>query len=87
MPIHTAAKVGSIEILDLFVKYNFDLYVKNKKKENALHIAASNNKDKFIERFLYHENMQRLNKIDCQCCDDKTSDDIRSVQVYITKLV
>lgn len=73
-------------MLDLFVKYDFDLYAKNNKLENALHIAAANNKDKFIERFLHHEFNQRQNKINCECCDDEANTTTPSVQVRIRAL-
>jgi ankyrin repeat protein len=55
MPIHYAAKCGSTEILKVIVKCNGFTIRTNSNGENALHIAASNNKFKFIRDFIINE--------------------------------
>lgn len=55
LPIHIAAKNGSVEMLHLLIKYESVSFEANNNHENALHIAALNNKHKFIREFLLHE--------------------------------
>ena len=55
LAIHVAAKNGSIEMLKLLHNFNAVSFRQNSHLENALHIAATNNKHKFIKEFLKHE--------------------------------
>jgi ankyrin repeat protein len=55
LPIHYAAKCGSTDVLEILWKNNAFSLKTNQKGENALHIAASNNKFKFIKSFLKYE--------------------------------
>jgi ankyrin repeat protein len=55
LPIHYAARCGSTEILKVIVQCNGFTIKTNSNAENALHIAASNNKFKFIRDFLINE--------------------------------
>ena len=55
LPIHFAAKCGSIDVLEILWKYKAFSLKTNQKSENALHIAAANNKFKFIKAFLNYE--------------------------------
>lgn len=53
--IHLAAKSGTADILKLLVKYNLFSARTNSNGENALHIAAANNKFNFIKDYLICE--------------------------------
>ena len=53
--IHTAAKNGSIKLLELLEKYDAISFRTNSNKENALHIAAEYNSSLFIRDFLKFE--------------------------------
>ena len=55
MPVHLAARQGSPDLLNLLIKYNAFSVKRNKFHENALHIAAANNKFEFIKVFLAYE--------------------------------
>jgi ankyrin repeat protein len=54
-PIHFAAQIGSKKILDLLIERNTQLLVKNKRNENAIHIAAIHDRSEFISYFLQKE--------------------------------
>jgi ankyrin repeat protein len=62
MAIHVAAKFGSIEVFNILQKYDAISFKSNNNGENALHIAARNNKSTFIKHFLDHET-NLMNKI------------------------
>ena len=51
-PIHMAAKVGSVEIMEIL---KAEANIVNNKNENLLHIAACANQDKFILKYLQNE--------------------------------
>ena len=53
--IHLAAKSGSTEILKLLIKHGCFSLKTNSNDENGLHIAAQNNRFKFIQDFLIYE--------------------------------
>ncbi len=55
LPIHIAAKNGSLEMLSLLQKYHAVSFDRNTNRENAMHIAASFNRYKFIRQFLFFE--------------------------------
>ena len=48
LPIHNAAKTGSIEMLDLFASYDLISFEPNIKWNNVFHIAANENREQFI---------------------------------------
>ncbi len=50
LAIHEVAKTGSIAMFDLLEKYDFICSKQNNNLENALHIAASANRDLFIQK-------------------------------------
>jgi len=98
MPIHLAAKLGSIEIFNLLQKYDAVSFETNNNSENALHIAAYYNRNKFIaeflkyEMFLMNENSETDKNIDenyvkCACkCGLDAKSHIPSVRVRDNKL-
>ncbi len=55
LPIHIAAKSGSVEILKILVKNEAVSFKNNSKGDNVLHIAAENNKFNFIYELLAYE--------------------------------
>lgn len=55
LPIHSAARLGSIEILRLLQQYDAVSFKTNNNLENALHLAAFYNRSKFINEFLKFE--------------------------------
>jgi ankyrin repeat protein len=76
MAIHFCAKTGSVEMFHLLQKYDAVSFKTNNNQENALHIAAYNNKHKFIKEFLLYEKcllekQDSENYMPCICkCDD-----------------
>ena len=98
MPIHLAAKLGSIEVFNLLQKYDAVSFETNNSSENALHIAAYYNRNKFIaeflkyEMFLMNENSETDKNIDenydnCACkCGLDAKSHIPSVRVRDNKL-
>ena len=50
LPIHIAAKFGSLEMLGLMEKYDCVSFEPNNSWENVFHIAASSNKFEFLEK-------------------------------------
>ena len=54
-PVHLAAKSGSVDVLGLVVANGAFSLEPNATGDNALHIAAANNKFNFINAFLAHE--------------------------------
>ncbi|CAF0975888.1 unnamed protein product, partial [Brachionus calyciflorus] len=65
-PIHIAAKNGSIEMLNLLIKYKTSIFRLNSNSENPLHIAALNNKYKFIREYLKYEKFLLVNTHSCE---------------------
>jgi ankyrin repeat protein len=57
-PIHMAAKIGSIEIMEILDQNGADLTVVNKKNENLLHIAAISNQFDFILKYFENEKIK-----------------------------
>jgi ankyrin repeat protein len=60
LPIHLCAKYGSVEVFEILKKKPeppLNLFKTNGNYENAMHIAAANNKFKFIKEFLAHEKL------------------------------
>lgn len=55
LPIHIAAKNGSIEMFDLLRKHDCISFKTNNSQENSLHIAAVYNKHKFIREYVKYE--------------------------------
>ena len=55
LPVHIAAKSGSVEILKILVKNEAVSFKNNSNGDNALHIAAENNKFNFIVELLAYE--------------------------------
>ncbi len=77
---HEVARTGSVAMFDLLEKYDFISNKQNNNLENALHIAASANRDLFIHRYLFYENNTDMSRVECQCsCDSSVA--IPSVQV------
>ncbi len=79
-PIHIAAKNGSTEMFNILKKHDAVTFNLNDNNENPLHIAAFNNKQKFIREFLNFErylmeggsgsDSESKGKIPCVCgCD------------------
>ena len=57
-PVHMAAKIGSIEIMEILesiIQNRADLTVVNKKNENLLHVAAISNQYEFILKYYKNE--------------------------------
>jgi ankyrin repeat protein len=54
--VHLAAKNGSTELLKILFKHNAFSFKTNLNNDNALHIAAINNRFNFIKEFLIYEN-------------------------------
>jgi len=73
--IHLAAKSGTTEILKLLIKYNAFSTKVNSNGENALHIAAANNKFNFIREYLINEKIIMGKQADekGEIVDDKTT--------------
>lgn len=65
LPIHIAAKNGSIDMLNLLIKYDAVSFKSNNNHENALHIAALNNRHRFIHEFLKYEKSLITHRKDC----------------------
>ena len=96
LPIHLAAKLGSTEIFDLLQKYDAVSFALNNNSENALHIAAYFNRNKFIceflkyEMFLINENTELENAEDyvkCACkCGLDAKSHIPSIRIRDNKL-
>jgi ankyrin repeat protein len=63
--IHLAARLGSIEILNLLRKYDAISFGLNNKGENALHVASQYNRSKFIHELLKYESYLMNNNEDC----------------------
>ncbi len=63
LPIHIAAKNGSLEMLGLLQRYRAVSFEQNYNSENALHIAASFNRYKFIREFLSFERAVSLQQV------------------------
>jgi ankyrin repeat protein len=61
LPIHYVAKSGSVDVLKILVQNNALSFKSNSDKKNPLHIAASNNKHKFIREYLEYENNYAVN--------------------------
>lgn len=90
LPIHVAAKNGSLEMLKLLHKYCAVSFKQNFNLENAMHIAASYNRYKFIKEFLIYEKSSLENKdsqivsndqMTCICvCDDDHENTIMCLQ-------
>ena len=55
LPIHVAARNGSLEMLKLLNKYGTISFKQNFNLENAMHIAATYNRYKFVKEFLIYE--------------------------------
>ncbi len=55
LPIHLAARNGSIELFNVLVKNDAISFKTNLNGDNPLHIAAENNKFNFIREFLAYE--------------------------------
>jgi ankyrin repeat protein len=55
LPIHFAARVSGSEVVTVLIENNAFSLKTNGNYENALHIAAANNRFKFITEFLAHE--------------------------------
>jgi ankyrin repeat protein len=79
LPIHSAAKNGSLEMFSLLQKYDAVSFETNKNMENALHIASSHNRSKFISEFLKYEKAyinsddnERFVKCACACRSGET---------------
>ncbi len=93
LPIHVCAKSGSLDMFKLLQKYDAVSFKQNNQLENALHIAASYNKSKFIEAFLRFEHllMDQNNVYDdsdyvkCACDCGMGKDYVPCVKVKDTK--
>lgn len=57
LPIHHAAKVPGSDVLNVLIENNAFSFKTNGNYENALHVAASNNRFKFITDFMAHEKL------------------------------
>ena len=55
LPIHYVAKSGSTDVLKILLQNNAFSFKTNSDKKNPLHIAAANNKHKFIRDYLEFE--------------------------------
>ena len=55
LPIHVAAKNGSIEMLGLMQRYGAVSFKQNYQSENAMHIAAGYNRYRFLREFINYE--------------------------------
>lgn len=67
-------------MFNILEKYDAITNAKNNSLENALHIAAFHNMDRFIEEYLHYENQPESRIYRCQCeCDDSVK--TPSVQV------
>jgi ankyrin repeat protein len=77
--IHLAAKSGTADILKLLVKYNLFSAKTNSNGENALHIAAANNKFNFIKDYLICEK-NIMNK-EASEKDNKVDDNIAKISL------
>ena len=55
LPIHLAARNGSVELFNVLVKNDAISFKININGDNPLHIAAENNKFNFIKKFLEYE--------------------------------
>ena len=94
LPIHAAAKSGSIEMFNLLQKYDAVSFKQNKNLENALHIAAYHNRNKFIneflkyEKFCFSEHPDSNNKyFACACrCDLDDKNRIKCIKTRDIKL-
>lgn len=60
LPIHLAAKSCTSEMVKVLIKNNAFTSKTNGNLDNPLHIAASNNRFKFIKEYLHHENSLEL---------------------------
>jgi len=59
--VHLAAKNGSTDLLNICIMHNAVSFKTNLNNDNALHIAAINNRFNFIKDFLIYENNLRKN--------------------------
>jgi ankyrin repeat protein len=55
LPIHVAARTGSVEMLQVLQKHDAFSFKQNNNMETALHVAAANNRIRFIRKFMRHE--------------------------------
>lgn len=55
LPIHVAAKNGSLEMLGLLQSYGAVSFKQNPQSENAMHIAAGYNRYRFLREFINYE--------------------------------
>ena len=79
--MHTAAKTGSTDMLELLKQNDAVNKQQNNNLENALHVAVLNNRYTFIEKYLHYENNPSDLSIECQCSCEHTDLTLPSVQV------
>ena len=86
--MHTAAKTGSTDMLELLKRNDAVSKQQNNNLENALHVAVLNNRYMFIEKYLHYENNPADLSIECQCsCEPTTDLTLPSVQVTSSFLI
>ena len=88
LPIHSAAKNGSLQLLKILERYDAVSFKTNSEMKNALHIAAESNSYNFIKEFLTYElalvnhtESDQMNLMFCACVCDFPSDHVASIKM------